>query len=168
MLWKKKAKSCVLLRDDIRKIFILKSMFFSSSVWFIDQTLTIIWQLLLIILFLSRKIPCTNILKIWEGFGMGVSCMNNDSWWISFPKKFGEGKKLGRAFWRKRSVKHRFWSLQKSSYSICNSNVTQPFEKESNRKSKNFRTNYYSPGQKCFQTILEVWPSENYFWWRKM
>lgn len=24
---------------------------------------------------------------------MGVSCMNNDSWWISFPKNFGEGKK---------------------------------------------------------------------------
>lgn len=39
---------------------------------------------------------------------MGVSCMNNDSWWwISFPKNFWEEKKLGGLF-EERSVKHRF------------------------------------------------------------
>ena len=44
-----------------------------------------------------QKNPMHKYLEDLGGFRDGgrVSCMNNDSWWISFPKNFGEGKKAG-------------------------------------------------------------------------
>jgi len=74
-----------------------------------------------------------------------------------FLKIFGRKKSYGGFLKKGRSnTGLKSTRRQKSRYSICNSNVTQPFEKRIKQKIKNSRTNY-SPGQKCSHKHKRFW-----------